>query len=1336
MKRSFAAIALLACSFPLFAAVSGTVMTSDGQAIAGARVSIFAIESAEARRTRLLSPNPEPVPVSSTQTDAKGSFSLESPKDAVTELRVQVKGYEPLMKRIERDEDNGAIVLSKAEYKRGSVKANGKAVASATVALSYSGSEYTTKTDAEGRYDAPDPKRARAIAVIHPDFAVSDEIATGFRDGISTLDRTLAAGSPLTGKVVKDDGKTPLAKATIFVDGWPLGTSGEDGTFTVARAPAKWTTVVAQTSTLIGSRQQTSERPLTIRAAKAATIAGRVLDAKTKVPVAGAVLRVGGGRGMGMRGGGESGSWWGGVSDAKGNFSFNLAPGTYMLIASHPAFDTRPLDVNVAAGQTSSKELVLTPLARVGGVVLNEERKPVAAATVATQDVRDSFEMMIVRGPGGAASNGYSGPDGRFSFRIRSDSDLKLRATKKGYPPATSDTLRLAPGERRSNFVLTIPSGVEVTGKVTDRDGNPLSGVAVAAQPTPTGQRGMVQRIIMNGLPQGNDDDSVRSASDGTFAIRVTEGTYDFAFRREGFSTKSVRAKSISIGGINSVETALDPSVEISGRVVRAGTGVEGVNVSSFGFDGGDSADAMTGPDGSFTLRGLSPGSARLMLRKEEQMVNEQRTVTAPARDVTIELPVGVSVSGRVVDKSTHKPLTAFQVGVSPSRSGGGMVMMMPPMLRSFTSDDGSFTIENVPVGAVNFVASAPGYSTSRLNLNTEEAKPVTDLEIELDTGVKLVGKITGPDGAALGDATVQISMMAGPGMNVSRATDKRTTTSSSGEYELEALEAGEETIQISHPKYLSERKTVQLKGREVRLDVQLSAGTKISGSVVTESGAPVAEADVEAMAAGGSMRRGKTDASGRFELDSLSPARYQFSASKAGYAEGVMRDVDVSAGAPVRIVLKSGGTIYGVVRGLPEQELATTTVEARGPEGTAVASVDASGAYKLEGVPAGTVSVRATSSGRSFTTRKTSTPQTLQMEAGASRQLDLEFRTDTVVKGSVRRNGQPLSGAGVTFLPKPGSTQQTSATVTTDEQGNYAASGLDNGEYSVMVTDIQRFTSYTTTYEVRGSATFDIDHTANALRGRVVEATSGEPINEARVQLRGTGANAGSMRFSDRMTATDKNGTFNLDLVATGNYTITADKQGYGNQVLDLVVTDRPAEKVELRLQRNEGIALKVVDSRDGHALSAMLVVFDLQGRIVHEQRFFFPGEGTSDVTLPLAAGNYMATVGAMGYGTRQVSLRSPSNQTVSLAPAGRINVRSKHSERMRARLVDSNGMIYPRWNATPTNGVLNPNPGATIIDSVAGGTYTLQLIDENGAVIDSKQVVVADGQTVEVEI
>src|SRR5204863_461615 len=218
--------------------------------------------------------------------------------------------------------------------------------------------------------------------------------------------------------------------------------------------------------------------------------------------------------------------------------------------------------------------------------------------------------------------------------------------------------------------------------------------------------------------------------------------------------------------------------------------------------------------------------------------------------------------------------------------------------------------------------------------------------------------------------------------------------------------------------------------GRETRLDVQLSAGNRVSGMVVTESGAAVPEADVEAMTAGGASRRGKTDASGRFEFDSLSPARYQFNASKIGYADGVVRDLD---------------------------------------------------------------------------------------------------------------------GAAVTFFPKPGSSQQTQAMVTADDQGNYTATGLDDGDYSVIVADSKRFASYNTTYTVRGGGTFDIDYTAQPLRGRVIDSTGNDPINEANITLRATGGSGLSMRFGDRLTATDTNGTFNLDLVPSGTYTVTASKQGYG---------------------------------------------------------------------------------------------------------------------------------------------------------------------------------------------
>src|SRR5207253_11407151 len=100
--------------------------------------------------------------------------------------------------------------------------------------------------------------------------------------------------------------------------------------------------------------------------------------------------------------------------------------------------------------------------------------------------------------------------------------------------------------------------------------------------------------------------------------------------------------------------------------------------------------------------------------------------------------------------------------------------------------------------------------------------------------------------------------------------------------------------------------------GKEVRGDVQLSSGLRIYGNIVTEGGAPVADALVRASSASDSMfgREAHSDANGNFQFEGLAPGHYTFNAAKSGYASGITRDVDVSTGAPERVTMKSGGTI------------------------------------------------------------------------------------------------------------------------------------------------------------------------------------------------------------------------------------------------------------------------------------------------------------------------------------------------------------------------------------------------------------------------------------------
>ena len=68
---------------------------------------------------------------------------------------------------------------------------------------------------------------------------------------------------------------------------------------------------------------------------------------------------------------------------------------------------------------------------------------------------------------------------------------------------------------------------------------------------------------------RGRGDDLVRTSADGTFSMRVKEGSYDFAFAHEGFAPKALRAQAVTAA--TNLEVTLEPSVEITGRVTRRG---------------------------------------------------------------------------------------------------------------------------------------------------------------------------------------------------------------------------------------------------------------------------------------------------------------------------------------------------------------------------------------------------------------------------------------------------------------------------------------------------------------------------------------------------------------------------------------------------------------------------------------------------------------------------------------------------------------------------------------------------------------------------------------------
>jgi len=208
-----------------------------------------------------------------------------------------------------------------------------------------------------------------------------------------------------------------------------------------------------------------------------------------------------------------------------------------------------------------------TGTARIRGRVVSADRgTPVRRANVSlmsagpTPSMRGAPPELAPGGPPTGRSNQPMAPrrattdsEGQFEFAGLPAGTYRITASPAQYSSQylsmsyganrpmgmywaeQGQSIELKDGESFDKVVISLPRGAIITGRVTDPENNPLSGVAVMAAEAEAGRGGPMQRMMMIGLQQA-DEDTVRTASDGTFSLRLKEGTYDFTFKREGYA--------------------------------------------------------------------------------------------------------------------------------------------------------------------------------------------------------------------------------------------------------------------------------------------------------------------------------------------------------------------------------------------------------------------------------------------------------------------------------------------------------------------------------------------------------------------------------------------------------------------------------------------------------------------------------------------------------------------------------------------------------------------------------------------------------------------------------
>jgi len=1270
--RRFSLLLLVLVSAAANAAVTGTVVGTDGAPIAGARVRVFAREPFSAIAARLLSATPDPAPLATAQSAADGRFSIDVKGNAAVDLVVDAADRDPAALYAADGDDAGAVVLRPADKaRRVKVTAGGKPLPSALV---YLGHSLLVRTDAEGTFAGA--FTGETPFVIHPDHGAG---VIAERNGEVEFPR----GTAVRGRVVARDGKTPVAGATISAGGWPLARSGGDGAFSIAHAPARLRALVAVSGSDAGAALLDGAKPVEIRLGTAAALSGTV-TAKGGAPVAGATVTLT-----------HNGEIYSAVSDAKGNYAIAAVPAaTYDAQAFHPAYVNASVPT-MRVAPSATHAFVLPPRSRIRGTVVDEDKKPVAGAFVGTPFLPANNIVMTT-------------PAGEFSLRVIPLGQTFILASKNGYATTASAPLTIEAGETKSGVALTLRRGFPLQVKVVDAGKQPVANANVDLL-TALDSRGVGRSAP---LPCSVADrvKCRTTGPDGTLETRIGEGKYD-VYLSGDFVAKVLREQALTARSSPFVVT-VERGADVAGRVIFGdGTPVADARVSP--MNGGPAA-AVTDANGAFTLKQLPRLATSIVAATTDDMPvrSVPVKVTPPARDVTITIPTPARIEGRVIDRATSQPVTSFTVTAVQRGTGGGNRGV------DVTSDDGAFSLKRVQPGALDVRVTAAGYVNGVVSdLVVEEGKALTGVEVKLDRGGRVVGHVNAAGSSAAG---VRVR-----GTTRSNRMPPVTNTDANGDYTLDNVPPGDVTIDFAKDGFVTKRKSVEVAaGKDARVDVDLDRGREVHGRVADKSGQPIAGARVAAATTTAPFAASATsDSDGQFTISGLEDGHYRISAQKNGYVSTSIEDVDPAAAQPLTLTLDRGATLNGRVVGLPAEELGQVRVSASGRNSGSSAQTDAGGNFTLTGLPDGTVNVIAYRQGMPM---RQSPPKTVEVMNGNAPTVEIDFSAGITIRGRVTRNGVAVSGGNVMFVPKERGAPYRLAQGMIAADGTYEVSGAEPGDYDVRVNTMGAYND-AMPYTVVSNAVFDIDLKGASVHGVALDAATGAPLPDVRVYATPTtpGLRAG------RNAVSDSDGRFTLDTLPDGGFMVRGDREHYATASQAITVSGGAAQPVELRLTRGSDLAVRIVDADNGTAIDGTVTLVDDQKHYLTTGS----GRGDDGATHVWAApGRYTANVHASGYMMESVGVTVPGPEVrVALTRTAALVITSRSGGmfRLASPMMPPSGV---GGVIRDVGRVISVRPGERVpLNSLRPGAMEVDKVSADGkTVLRAYTVTLVAGQTV----
>ncbi|GEM_PF-1342045 len=744
---------------------------------------------------------------------------------------------------------------------------------------------------------------------------------------------------------------------------------------------------------------------------------------------------------------------------ADGTFAMQVPSGEWVVRAELSGQVSNPVVLAVAEGQTSRLDLVLQTAGGITGVVTGPDGQPVAGAAVTATFLSAAEGATAVDQASHAGSTGSAVTDAQGHYRVSVIPGTQIvKAELTGFGPDFGRAVVPLNGETQCDLALA--KSLRITGRVTDKAGQPIAGASVTG----------------DWYGQGEDDSggaysrSAASDADGRYALDdLREGLHNLSATARWCIADSKHQIAARTSNVDFVLTRVG---RIEGRVVRKSDGspIDAPSIACrlISEQAREQNSCTVGTGGTFVVEGVDVGM---------HVVTAHAKGFAPGESAEIDVAAEQTVSGVVIELSPGETLhgTVLSAIARQTVAGATIVRLMKMGMMDMDADtmspdhydacktdgEGRFTMANLPPGRHRIRASHEDYASADRTIEIVEGRD-TEEEVLLGEGARIHGQVLDHEGRPRSGANISMKDMA--------FTDQKAAqTDQDGKYELKGLAPGAYMLVLyetdeknaADPKMVTRSVQVE-EGESVEVNFTPTDGVRVYGTV-RQGGRVKGNTTLQfiATSGGGARMSAQTDESGNYEMTGGMPGEYSVAVdmimANCTIPEGqfeVRQDFDLATGmvsghaydvlsrasvVGAEVSAYHTGDVKGGMAGLLEQYAGS-------------AHTDAEGAYALSGLDAGEYILQVTMQGYAA---EMSDPFTLPADGNVGGK-DFLLSVGAEIVGVVRDDQQrPIAEATFSLRDMKTRTPVGSSEVRgtqSDEQGRFRLPGIRAGEYILGV--------------------------------------------------------------------------------------------------------------------------------------------------------------------------------------------------------------------------------------------------------------------------------------------